>query len=101
MKKNECELISIIRQVMKSKLLVAMKATIFILLISITQVFAVSTYSQTTRLNLSMQNSSLKEVLKEIEQQSEFYFIYDASVVDVEQNVNVEFNDKLMRSDKL
>ncbi|WP_346854548.1 TonB-dependent receptor [uncultured Draconibacterium sp.] len=96
MKKIECELIPIIRQIMRSKLLVAMKATIFILLISITQVFAVSTYSQNTRLNLSLKNTSIREVIKEIEQQSEFYFIYDATVVNVEKQVNVEFKDKLI-----
>ena len=96
MKKIECELVPIIRQIMRSKLLVAMKATIFILLISITQVFAVSTYSQNTRLNLSLKNTSIREVIKEIEQQSEFYFIYDATVVNVEKQVNVEFKDKLI-----
>ena len=94
MKKNSYELVSIIRSIRKSKLLVAMKATIFILLISITQVFAVDSYSQTTRLSLSMQNSSIKTIIEEIEQQSEFFFIYDAAVVNVEKQVSVSFENE-------
>ncbi|WP_321373183.1 TonB-dependent receptor [uncultured Draconibacterium sp.] len=94
MKKNSYELVSIIRSIRKSKLLVAMKATIFILLISITQVFAVDSYSQTTRLSLSMHNSSIKTIIEEIEQQSEFFFIYDAAVVNVEKQVSVSFENE-------
>ncbi len=57
---------------------------------SIAQVLAVSSYSQTTRLSLSAKNVSAKTVLQQIEDQSQFYFIYDATVVDVEKKVSIE-----------
>ncbi|MGQ8336991.1 TonB-dependent receptor [Sunxiuqinia sp. A32] len=66
-----------------------MRAFIFIMLLSISQVIAINTYSQSTRLNLSFENVSIKNILEEIEDQSEFYFIYDSSVIDVDKKVSV------------
>jgi len=57
---------------------------------SIAQVFAVNSYSQSTRLSLNLKDVSAKTVLQRIEDQSQFYFIYDATVVDVEKKVSIE-----------
>lgn len=82
----------------KSKLFRIMKATFFIILMSIIQVFAINTYSQSSRLSLSLKNVSTKTVLLQIEDKSKFYFIYDASVVDVEKIVNVESDNELINN---
>ena len=50
-----------------------MKLTLFILLFSFVHLSA-SVYSQQAKLNVSMQNASVKEVLKYIEDQSDFFF---------------------------
>ena len=76
------------------KLLSVMKLTIFLLLISVISVFASKTYSQTKELNLNMENSTIKEVLKSIENQSEFYFMYSERLVDVTREVSVNIKNK-------
>lgn len=67
-----------------------MRTTFFIMVMSIVQVFAANTYSQNTRLSLNLKNVSAKAVLQQIEEKSQFYFIYDATLVDVERKVNIE-----------
>ena len=96
MKKINYPLISIIKQIWKSKLLMVMRATLFIAVISIAQVFALNTYSQSTRLSLNLKDVSIKKLLEQIEDQSEFYFIYDATVIDVDQKVSIESKNKLI-----
>lgn len=61
---------------------------------SVVQMFAVNSYSQTTRLSLNLKNVSAKTVLQQIEDKSQFYFIYDATVVDVEKKVSIELQDE-------
>ena len=67
-----------------------MKLTGFLILVTLVQVTA-SVYSQNTLLSLSMKNSSLKDVFREIEKQSEFTFLYNNSKIDVDKEVSVEF----------
>lgn len=76
------------------KVLRTMKLTIFLLLLSIISGFANDSYSQTTVLNLKLDNSTVKEVLKSIEEQSEFYFMYSAKLIDVEREVSVNIKNK-------
>lgn len=67
-----------------------MKLTSFLFLIALVQATA-SVYSQTTLLSLNMKNSSLKEVFREIEKQSEFTFLYNDAKINVNKEVNVDF----------
>ena len=71
------------------KLFRVMKLTGFFLMISVMTVWAGKTYSQTKTLNLNMERSTVKEVLSEIERQSEFYFMYSGKYVDVDREVSV------------
>ncbi|QGY47737.1 SusC/RagA family TonB-linked outer membrane protein [Maribellus comscasis] len=96
MKKNNCKLISVIKSIWKSKLLMAMRATLFVVIISISQVIATNTYSQNTPLSLDFKNTSIKKILSEVEDQSDFYFIYDATVVDVERKISIALKNKLI-----
>ena len=76
------------------KILRIMKLTTFIFLISVINVFAGNTYSQTKILNLNMKNSTVKEVLQNIENQSEFYFMYSEKLVDVNRRVSVKMKNQ-------
>ena len=71
-----------------------MKLTSFFLLISVLSVFAGKTYSQSKMLSLTMEKASLKEVLAEIEEQSEFYFMYSGKVINVDREVSVAVNNQ-------
>ncbi len=69
-----------------------MKITI-LLLFTLLQVSAAS-YSQDTVLTIQMSNTTLKDVLYEIENKTDFTFMYNDSKIDVNQYVNVDFKEK-------
>jgi TonB-linked SusC/RagA family outer membrane protein len=71
-----------------------MRATVIFLLIGITQAFSVDLYSQNTRLSLNMKNTTIKSVLNAIENQTDFYFIYEANNVDVDRKVSLFVEDE-------
>lgn len=85
------------------KLLRVMKLTSILILFFVIGVSA-SSYSQSTKLNIQVMNGTFIEVLKQIENQSEFYFYYNndeiKSIGDVSINVSnmkiQEVLDKLL-----
>jgi TonB-dependent starch-binding outer membrane protein SusC len=76
------------------KKLLIMRNTVLILLISAFQVLATGSYSQTAQLNLNLKNATIKEVLTEIENQSEFYFLYNSELIDVTRKVDISVKRK-------
>lgn len=76
------------------KILLIMRVSLFLILISAFQVLAGASYSQSTRLSLNLRNSTIREVLSQIEDQSEFYFLYNNQLIDVERKVNVEVKNE-------
>ncbi len=78
------------------KILKTMRLTLFIYLVGIVQVFALNSYSQQTKLNLNMKNTKLGTVLDEIENQSEFYFLFNEEMVDMQRKVSVTFKGKMI-----
>lgn len=72
------------------KIFVVMRITLFLILLSIGQLFAVDSYSQNTRINLKISNQSVKSVLAEIQGQSEFSFMFNSKIIDVERKVDIE-----------
>lgn len=55
-------------------------------------------YSQTTSLSLDMQNATVEEVLLEVENKSEFYFLYNSKLVNVDRLVNVQLKNSNIES---
>jgi TonB-dependent starch-binding outer membrane protein SusC len=80
------------------KFLRLMKLTVFFILISVGCVLAGKTYSQTKTLTLHMENSTVKEVLKEIESQSEFRIMYSGKFVDVDREVSLDVKNQKIES---
>jgi TonB-linked SusC/RagA family outer membrane protein len=76
-----------------SKWLRVMKLTMFFLLATLIHVSA-SVYSQQTKLSISLQNASVREVLKQIEDQSDFFFLYKNENIDVNRIVTIDIKDK-------
>lgn len=77
---------------LKKKLLY-MKLTFVILLTAVFQTFAGISYSQSTSMSISLKNASVQTVLQQVEDQTEFYFLYSRSVVDVDRIVNIQLKD--------
>ncbi len=75
------------------KLLMLMKLSLFFLCLSVFSVMANESYSQVTKLSLEMRDASLKNVLTQIEEQSEFHFFYSEDVIDADRKVSVDFQN--------
>ncbi len=75
------------------KLICMMKISVFLIFCFSLQLFAANSYSQSARLTLHMNNVKIKDVLMQIESQSEFYFLYNGKLVDVDKTVSVNVNN--------
>lgn len=80
-----------------------MKVFLFLMILSIGQLLAVESYSQETKLSLNFQESDLIQVLDEIENQTEFYFLFNEKLVDLDRKVKIQVKDQNIHSilDKL
>jgi TonB-linked SusC/RagA family outer membrane protein len=72
--------------------LLIMKLAIILLFIGTLQITA-SVYSQSTSLNISSSDKTIKEVFREIEQQSEFHFLYNDDFLDLDRVVNLSMKE--------
>ena len=72
------------------KMIMRMKLICMILLLSLFQSIAGVTYSQTATLSLKMNNSSVKNVLLTIEEQTEYYFLYSSKMIDTNRKVSID-----------
>jgi TonB-linked SusC/RagA family outer membrane protein len=77
----------------KRKLLLIMKLTFLLTVVCFLQTSA-TVYSQATKFSFELKNQRIKDVLREIEENSEFRFFYQREQVDVEQKVNLNISDK-------
>ncbi len=68
--------------------------TLFCFFLSLLQVVAVDSYSQQTRLTLNQQNQKLENVLKTIEDKSEFFFLYNRDLINVDKTVTISAKDQ-------
>jgi TonB-linked SusC/RagA family outer membrane protein len=75
-----------------------MKLTLFLSLLTISQLWATETYSQMTKLTLKLEDVKVSEVLKDIENQSEFFFLYSPKLIDVERKVNVDAENEPIKN---
>ena len=76
------------------KLIMELKIAIMIVLLNVTNIFASETFSQTAKVSLDVTNKTLEQVMDEIEQQSEFYFIFNQKQIDVNRNVSILVENK-------
>lgn len=74
-------------------LLKKMKLLVTFFLLGLLTVTA-STYSQETKFNLKFNDATVKEVFKQIEDNSEFILFYNEDYVDVNRRVNVDAREK-------
>ncbi len=72
------------------KALRIMKLTTVLLLVFVFQTFAVVGYAQRAQLTLDMKNISVEDALYEIEQQSDYVFLYNRDLIDVSRKSNLK-----------
>jgi TonB-linked SusC/RagA family outer membrane protein len=78
------------------KIFLKMKLTIMFIMAGIIQVVAINSYSQTTRLTFELKSASVADVLKEIENQSEFYFAYDKDAINLDRKLDLTAKNLLV-----
>ncbi len=76
------------------KIWMTMKLTLVLFFLTIIQMMANETYSQNTRISLHLKDAAVKEVLNQIEKSSEFRFLYNSKLVNVDRTVNAEFSNQ-------
>lgn len=96
MKKNHFSEVSCFSKIWKSKFFMTMRITLFIFFVAVSQIFASNIYSQNTRLSLKLENVGIKDALLQIEEKSEFYFMYDATKVNVNQKISLSVDNGLI-----
>ena len=72
------------------KIIRVMKLTITLLLFAALAATAGSTYSQTARINLKMQDATLVDVFREIERTSEFGFFFKSEELDLNKRISID-----------
>jgi TonB-linked SusC/RagA family outer membrane protein len=75
-------------------LLRKMKLAAFLLVFITTGLFATETYSQISKVSIEAQDIPLKEVLLEIEKQTDYLFIYKPNEVNLNRKTSVQATDK-------
>uniref|UniRef100_UPI003217BDD4 TonB-dependent receptor n=1 Tax=uncultured Draconibacterium sp. TaxID=1573823 RepID=UPI003217BDD4 len=67
-----------------------MRITVFILLCTGFNLLAKGTYSQSDRISVKFEETTLKDVLKEIEEASGYFFLYNNELIDVQRAVSID-----------
>jgi len=76
------------------KMIKIMRFAIFIFFLSLSQTFAMNSYSQQTKISLDMRNVRVEDVIDKIEKNSEFLFMYNRNLIDVDRKVDIQVEEK-------
>ncbi|TKG89233.1 SusC/RagA family TonB-linked outer membrane protein [Puteibacter caeruleilacunae] len=80
------------------KLIRMLRISVFCFFLSMLQTFAVDSYSQDAKLSIDIKNQSLEVVLDRIEDNTDYFFVYNADLIDVEQTVSVHAKNQSVKS---
>ena len=75
-----------------------MKLTTIFTLMTVFQLTASNVYSQLTKISLQVENTKISDVLKKIEDKSEFYFLYSPKLINVEDIVSINVKDEPIKN---
>ena len=82
---------------MRSRTIRIMKLTCFLLMTVLLQISATA-YSQATKFDMQMENATIKEIFKSIEDQSNFRFFYSDNLTFINQRLNVDMSNVTVES---
>ncbi len=77
-----------------TKFVKIMRNTIVLLLFNVFHILAVDSYSQTTALTVNFEDFTVRDILTQIEDQSEFYFLYNSKLIDVNRKTSLKVEDQ-------
>ena len=70
------------------KIPIAMRITLLLLFVLTFQLQAEHIYSQNAKISLDMKNSTIEKVLQTIEEKSDYYFLYNNRLINVDRKVS-------------
>lgn len=79
------------------KMIKIMRFTIFIVFLSLSQTFAVNSFSQQAKLTMDLSGVKLEEVIDKIEKSTDFYFLYNRNRIDVDQLIDIKVEEKSVK----
>nr|WP_319399533.1 TonB-dependent receptor [uncultured Carboxylicivirga sp.] len=71
-----------------------MRISIFLLFVTAFSAIASNSYSQKTNISIEVTNQKLSQVIDEIEQKSEFYFVYNEKLIDLDRKITISANQQ-------
>lgn len=81
-----------------NKIPVAMRITLLLLCVFVFQLHSAHSYSQNTKISLDMKNSSIEKILQTIEERSEYYFLYNSKLINVDRRTDIRVRDESIAS---
>lgn len=81
------------------KYILIMKLTALLCLISLLPISA-SVYSQNSAISLKIEDKNIQEILEQIEQKTQFHFLYNVNFIDLNKKMNIDV-EKMNISDLL
>jgi TonB-linked SusC/RagA family outer membrane protein len=78
------------------KILLTMRIVFALLVLGILQAHATDAYAQNTRLSLNVTDAQLVTVLDKIEDETEFFFLYNEKLLDTERRVSLNADNQLI-----
>lgn len=75
------------------KIPIAMRITLVLIFVFAFQLQAELTYSQNTKISLELKNSTVEKVLQTIEEKSDYYFLYNNQLINVDRKVSIRVKD--------
>jgi TonB-linked SusC/RagA family outer membrane protein len=75
------------------KFVLKMKLTLLFIVLGMIQSVALNGYSQSAKLTMDLRNVSVVDVLRAIEDQSDYYFVYNKDAIDLDRKVDLEAKD--------
>ena len=86
--------LDILRKIVRFRVLIIMKLTVFFICLSVLGSIAAETYSQNSNISLNLNQESIKNALKEIENTTNYYFLYNNNLVNVDKKVSIKIDNK-------
>src|ERR1035437_9701341 len=73
-----------------------MRLMILMVILGINSLLAASTYSQSTKISLKVSDMRIEDVLNQIENKSEFYFLFNQKLIDVNRQVSINAKNEMI-----
>lgn len=77
-----------------NKIPIAMRLTFVLLFMLVFQLQAEQVYSQQVNISLNLKNTSIEKILREIEEKSAYYFLYNNKLINVDRKADINVKDE-------